>query len=155
MIICPIWACPWAKNLSNLTPLESRLCGTHISEFKSAGTDLLHSKFYGIVWTCSCATSHHGHLPIFPIWACPWAKRLSNQVPLGSLLCGTHISKTDGWIYIVQSFMLLYKPVVVQYMYNGLITFTLYFQGQILKNPYQRNRKADWYGTEGMWIDKK
>ena len=118
MIICPIWACPWAKNLSNLTPLESRLCGTHISEFKSAGTDLLHSKFYGIVWTCSCATSHQGHLPIFPIWSCPWAKRLSNQVPLGSLLCGTHISKTDGWIYIVQSSMLLYKPVVVQYMYN-------------------------------------
>ena len=30
--ICPTWACPWAKNLSNLPKIGSRLCGTHISE---------------------------------------------------------------------------------------------------------------------------
>ena len=30
--ICPIWACSWAKILSNMAPLESRLCGTQISE---------------------------------------------------------------------------------------------------------------------------
>ena len=30
--ICPIWACPCAKNLSNLPQIGSRLCGSHISE---------------------------------------------------------------------------------------------------------------------------
>ena len=30
--ICPIWACPWAQNLSNLPQIGSRLCGMHISE---------------------------------------------------------------------------------------------------------------------------
>ena len=30
--ICPICVCPWAKNLSNLAQIGSRLCGTHISE---------------------------------------------------------------------------------------------------------------------------
>ena len=30
--ICPIWACPWAKNWSNLPQIGSRLCGSHISE---------------------------------------------------------------------------------------------------------------------------
>ena len=30
--ICPIWACPWTKNLSNLPQIGSRLCGSHISE---------------------------------------------------------------------------------------------------------------------------
>ena len=29
---CPIWACPWAENLSNLPQIGSRLCGSHISE---------------------------------------------------------------------------------------------------------------------------
>ena len=40
----------------------------------------------------------HGHLPICPIWACPWAKNLSNLAQIGSRLCGTHISETVGWI---------------------------------------------------------
>ena len=30
--ICPIRACPWAENLSNLPQIGSRLCGSHISE---------------------------------------------------------------------------------------------------------------------------
>ena len=30
----------------------------------------------------------HGHLPICPIWACPWAKNLSNLPQIGSRLCG-------------------------------------------------------------------
>ena len=41
----------------------------------------------------------NGHLPICPIWACPWAKNLSNFPQIGSRLCGTHISETAGWIY--------------------------------------------------------
>ena len=41
----------------------------------------------------------YGHLPICPIWACPWAKNLSNLPQIGSRLCGTHISEIAGWIY--------------------------------------------------------
>ena len=41
----------------------------------------------------------HGHMPICPIWACPWVKNLSNLPQIGSKLCGTHISETAGWIY--------------------------------------------------------
>ena len=41
----------------------------------------------------------HGHLPICPIWACPWAKNLSNLPQIGSRLCRMHISETAVWIY--------------------------------------------------------
>ena len=41
----------------------------------------------------------HAHLPICPIWACPWAENLSNLPQIGSRLCGSHISETTGWIY--------------------------------------------------------
>ena len=40
----------------------------------------------------------HGHLPICPIWACPWTKNLSNLAQIGSRLCGKQISGTAGWI---------------------------------------------------------
>ena len=53
----------------------------------------------------------HGHLPICPIWACPWAKNLSNLAQIGSRLCGTHISETTGCIYPIWSFMDLSGPV--------------------------------------------
>ena len=38
-------------------------------------------------------------LPICPIWACPWAKNLSNLPQIGSRLCGMHTSEIAGWIY--------------------------------------------------------
>ena len=41
----------------------------------------------------------HAHLPICPIWACPWAENLSNLPQIGSRLCGSHISETAGWTY--------------------------------------------------------
>ena len=34
------------------------------------------------------------------------------------------------------------------------MTLNLDFQGQILKMLYLRNRKADWRGTKGMWVDR-
>ena len=34
------------------------------------------------------------------------------------------------------------------------MTFTLDFQGQILKKSYLRNGMADWQWTKGMWIDR-
>ena len=46
--ICPSLVCPWAKNLSNQAALWPDF---------AEPLDLYHSKFYGIVQTCSCATS--------------------------------------------------------------------------------------------------
>ena len=40
----------------------------------------------------------HGNWPIWPIWACLWAKNLSNLAQIGSKLCGTHISENAWWI---------------------------------------------------------
>ena len=48
--------------------------------------------------------------------------------------------------------MELSRPVVVQH--HGHLTLTLDFQGQIFKMLYLRNRKADWHGTKGMWVDR-
>ena len=81
MPICPIWACPWAKNFSNLPQIGSRLSGMHISET---------ARLVGV----HC----QGHMPICPIWACPWAKNFSNLPQIGSRLSGMHISETAGLI---------------------------------------------------------
>ena len=77
--ICPIWACPWAKNLSNLPQIGSRLCGSHISEPLDGFTP------FKVSWTLSRPVVVHCHcyLPICPIWVCPSAKNLSNQAALG------------------------------------------------------------------------
>ena len=39
-------------------------------------------------------------------------------------------------------------------MSTSPMTFTLDFQGQNLKKSYLRNGMADWYGREGMWVDR-
>ena len=67
-------------------------------------------------------------------------------------LCGTHISKTTGWIYTILSSMELSGPVLVQQ--HSHLTLTLDFRGQILKMLYLRNRRADGHGTKGMWIER-
>ena len=33
------------------------------------------------------------------------------------------------------------------------LTLTLDFQGQISKQPYLKNRRVDWLGMKGMWMD--
>ena len=53
---------------------------------------------FKVLWNCLDLYLCHGHLPICPIWTCPWAKNLAYQVPLGSPHCGTQISETTGWI---------------------------------------------------------
>ena len=78
--ISPIWACPWAKNLSNLPQIGSRLCGTQISE--TAGWIYSISSFVDL--SGHVVVQRHSYLPICPIWACPWAKNLSNQAALGT-----------------------------------------------------------------------
>ena len=39
-------------------------------------------------------------------------------------------------------------------MSTSPMTWTSDFQGQILKNSYLRNWRADWHGTKGMWVDR-
>ena len=77
--ICPIWACPLAKNLSNLAQIGSRLCGTHISET----TGWIYPIWIFMDLPGLLVVQRHSYLPICPIWACPWAKNLSNQAALG------------------------------------------------------------------------
>ena len=80
MPICPIWACPWAKNLSNLPQIQSRLCGTHISE--TAGWIYPIQSFMDL--SRPVVVQRPSYLPIYPIWAYPWAKNFSNEAALGS-----------------------------------------------------------------------
>ena len=77
--ICPTSACPWTKNLSNLAQIGSRLCGTHISE--TAGWIDPMQSFMDL--SGPVVVHCYSYLPICPIWACPWAKNLSNQAALG------------------------------------------------------------------------
>ena len=69
-------------------------CGTHISvtwQIFSVRSSVAFSR--PVVVHCHC------YLAICPIWACPWAKNLSNLPQIGSRLWGMQISETDGWIY--------------------------------------------------------
>ena len=70
-------------------------CGTHISVTVWRIFSIRSSMELSRPVVVHC----HGNLPICPMWACPWAKNLSNLPQIGSRLCGTHISETAGWIY--------------------------------------------------------
>ena len=70
-------------------------CGTHIS----VTTWRIFSIRSSVELSRPVVVHCHGHLPICPTWACPWAQNLSNLPQIGSRLCGTHISETAGWIY--------------------------------------------------------
>ena len=88
------------------------------------------------------------HLPICPIWVCPWAKNLSNQAALGPDI-GRPISPKP--FDTIWSSVELSRSVVVQH--HGHLTLTLDFQGQILKMLYLSNGRGDWHGMKGMWVD--
>ena len=70
-------------------------CGTHISV---TAWRIFSIRSY-VELSGPVDVHYHGQMPICPIWACPWAKNLSNLPQIGSRLCGTHISETAGWIY--------------------------------------------------------
>ena len=76
-------------------------CGTHISVIAWRIFPIRSSVELSMPVGVHC----HGHMPICPIWACPWAKNLSNLPQIGSRLCGKHISEISGWIYPISSFM--------------------------------------------------
>ena len=71
-----------------------QICGTHISVTAWRIFSIRSSVELSRPLVVHC----HGHLPICPIWACPWAKN-SNFPQIGSRLCGSHISETAGWMY--------------------------------------------------------
>ena len=52
--ICPIWACPWAKTCQMRQHLGQTLRNPYLWNH---WMDLYPFEFYGIVLTCSCATS--------------------------------------------------------------------------------------------------
>ena len=58
-------------------------CGTHISVTAWRIFSIRSSEELSRPVVVHC----HGHLPICPIWACPWAKNLSNFPQIGSRLC--------------------------------------------------------------------
>ena len=119
------------KRDTDLNVNDLKRCGSHVSR----GTDIItHSNtnlksdsgnidvslWFGWVGgraggcqTCGThiSVSARRILPICPIWACPWAKKLPQT---GSRLCGTHISETAGWVYSIQCFMDLPRPLIVQ-----------------------------------------
>ena len=70
-------------------------CGTHIS----VTARWIFSIRSSVELSRPVGVHCHGHMPICPIWSCPWAKNLSNLPQIGSRLCGTHISETAAWIY--------------------------------------------------------
>ena len=70
-------------------------CGTHIS----VTAWWIFSVWSSMELSRPVVLHCHAHTPICPIWACPWAKNLSNLPQIGSRLCGLHISETAGWIY--------------------------------------------------------
>ena len=123
--ICPIWV-----------PMDQKLDKSGTSGVQNSFTKPIYAaEIYSIQsfveLSGHAVVQRHINLPICPIWTCPWAENLSNQVPLGSRLCGTHIPETAWWIYTIRRSAELAKPVVVQH--HRLMTFTLDFQGQMLE----------------------
>ena len=90
----------------------SRFWGSYISE--TAGGIVFNIQSFMELST-PVVVQHHEHLPFYLIWACPWAKHLSNQVPVGSRLWGTHICEIAGGVFPIQSYVQLTRPVVVQH----------------------------------------
>ena len=70
-------------------------CGTHISVTAWRMFSVRSSVELSRPVVVHC----HGHLPICPIWACSWAKNLSNLSQIRSRLCRSYTSETAGWIY--------------------------------------------------------
>ena len=158
-----VWAPKWAMPVFIFTPQPSGLeghchhspgrrvggcqtCGTHISvtawQIFSIRSSVELSR--PVVVRC------HDHLPI--CLGLPMGQKLVKSGSTCARLCRSHISETAGWIYTIRSSMELSRPVVVQQ--HGHLTLNLDFQGQILKMLYLRNGRADWHGTEGMWVDR-
>ena len=97
-----------AGQRAGLRVVGCHTCGTHLS----VTAWLIFSVQSSVELSRPVVVHCHGYLSICPIWACPWAKKISNLPQIGSRLCGMHISEIAGWIYPISSFMDLFGPVV-------------------------------------------
>ena len=82
----------------------------------------------------------------------PMGQKLVKSGSTWAILYRIHIYETAGWIYTIWSSMELSRPVTVQR--HGHLTFTMDFQGQILKILCHRNGRAEWHGMKRMWVDR-
>ena len=106
--ICPIWACPWAKEIA--TNWVQTLRNTYLWK---CWMDLAHLWFYGLVETYSCALLYlFAHLPHMGLLMC---QKLVKSGSTWARLCRTHISETAAWIYTIWSSMELSRHLVVQH----------------------------------------
>ena len=132
--ICLIWACPWAKNLSNQAALGPDLWNLYLWNH---WMDLYHSKFYGIVSTCSCATA--SSIDLDPRFS---RSNFENAV-------SQEWEDRSTWNERDMS-----RYGIMPTLWPSAMTLTLDFQGQILKLLYLRNGRADWHIAKGMWVDR-
>ena len=91
----------------------------------------------------------HSYLSICPIWACPWAKNLSNEAALGSDFAEPiSLKPLDGFI----PFRVLWNCLDLQ-LCNIMVIWPWpwIFKVKFWKCCI-RNGRADWHGTKGMWI---
>ena len=90
---CVIWACPWSKNLSNLSQIGSTLSGMRIS----VTAEWIYPIWSFMELSRPVFVHCHSFLPICSIWACPWAKNFRQ-----------HLGQTLGNPYICNHWMDLY-----------------------------------------------
>ena len=103
--------------------------------------DLYHSKFYGIVSTCSCVTS--GSFDLDPWFSRSYFENAVSQEWEGRLTWNERdVSRYD------------IRPTLWLWTVTSPMTLTLHFQGQTLKMLYLKTGRADWHETKGMWVDR-
>ena len=99
--------CPWAKNLSNMVPVGSRLCislkpldGFYLCPWaKSFSSEITFIRSSWLV----VVQQHQGHSLISPLWACPWQKHYLYNCWMDSLRKSAKLSRPVvghrwGWV---------------------------------------------------------
>ena len=94
-IVVTVRAGGWAGGQAGGRAGGCQTCGTHIS----VTAWWIFSIWSSVELSRPVVVHCHGHLPICPIWTCPWAKNLSNFPQIGSRLCGTHI--WNHWMVVL------------------------------------------------------
>ena len=124
----------------------------------------------------------HGHLPIFPIWACKCPKTCKIWHHWDRSFLGMHTSETTVQIWFIQNSMELFTPYLCNvtlicsrlcgthifdtylWIYNAGISIDClnlclwawpWIFNVKVEKPYHRNRRADWPAMKAMWIGRK
>ena len=134
--ICPIWACPLARNLSNQAALRSDFAEP-ISLKPLDGFIAFEVLWIFLdLWLCN----------IMVVWPWPWIFKVKFWkcfIWMGQLTWNEQdVSRLDV------------TPTLWLSTFRSPKTLTLDFQGQILKKWYLRNGMANWHRVKGMWVDR-